>query len=461
MRPISLPIALRIEGEIVILVGEGDGAKAKSRLLQARGAIIRYLGSDPDLVEQFGSCNLPQPFAGARACFVATEDSLAIDRALQDAQQAGVLINVMDRPELCQFTVPAIVDRGPVQVSIATDGVSPVLARLLRGRVEQWLPQGFEKLVGVTARLQAQVRARFSDLSQRRRFWEQLLSSSLAERAMRGEDIDQQVLDQLEAPVAQAGEAYLVGAGPGDAELMTLKGLRLLQQADVVLYDALVSPEVIDLARRDAVLEDVGKRRGRCANSQDFITDRILFWAKQGKRVCRLKGGDPYLFGRGGEEARALAEHEIPFEVVPGITSAAGVGAQAGIPMTHHGVARSVRYMTGHVTRTLTPADWAGLVDGQETLVLYMALHHLSEIEAKMLEAGVPGNTPVALVQNGSRANQEIWKTPLAGCGQLGATIDPARGPTLVIVGHVVSLADTLASTSLADRTSQSWLQSS
>ena len=461
MRPISLPIALRIEGQIVVLVGEGDGAKAKSRLLKARGAIIRYLGSDPELVDQFGFCDLPQPFAGARACFVATEEQSTIDRALQDAQQARVLINVMDRPELCQFTVPAIVDRGPVQVSIATDGVSPVLARLLRGRVEQWLPRGFEKLVGVTARLQTRVRQRFDDLSQRRRFWEQLLSSSLAERAMRGEDIDQRVLSQLEAPVPQGGEVYLVGAGPGDAELMTLKGVRLLQQADVVLYDALASDDVIDLARRDAVLEDVGKRRGACGNSQDFITERILFWAKQGKRVCRLKGGDPYLFGRGGEEACALAEHKIPFEVVPGITSAAGIGAQAGIPMTHQGVARSVRYMTGHVIRTLTPADWAGLVGGQETLVLYMALHHLIEIEAKMLEAGVPENTPVALVQNGSRTNQQVWRSQVKGCGKHGAKIDPELGPTLVIVGHVVTLADTLASTSLADRTSHSWLQSS
>lgn len=458
LSPISLPIALRVAGAPIALIGEGEGARAKSRLLIARGAQIRYYGSDADLEQQFGLLAWDEVFSGVLACFVASEDSALIEQAKQAAAELGVLINVMDRPSDCQFTVPAIVDRGPIQVSIATDGVSPVLARLLRGRIEQIIPAGFERLAALAKRWQQPVREAIDTLSNRRRFWERLLSGTLASRAMRGEDVEAAVQREIDQVDASTGEVYLVGAGPGDAELITLKGLRLLQQADVVLYDALVSPEVLELARRDAVLEDVGKRRGHCPMPQAAIIERILYWAQRGRRVCRLKGGDPYLFGRGGEEALAIAAQQIPFQVVPGITSAAGVAAQAGIPLTHRGIARSVRYVTGHLASGSLPADWSRLVDQQETLVLYMALHHLPKIKAELLGAGVQATTPVALIQNGSRVNQREWIATLDDCDQASEQIDPDDGPTLVMVGQVVSLAHQLKPAVLADPTADSWM---
>ena len=474
MKPISLPIALRIANQPVVLVGEGEGAIAKSRLLTARDAQVRYAGDEPSLVAQFGQHALtPDIMVGARACFVASELESTVTQGVAMARAAGVSLNVMDRPELCEFTVPAIVERGPVQVSIATDGASPVLARLLRTRIESWLPQGFVRLVELASRWQDRVRQGTANLSDRRRLWERALTGAIANQAMAGDDagadsamqalVDGQALGSGQA--AGSGEVYLVGAGPGDAELLTLKGLRLLQQADVVLYDALVSQDVLDLARRDAVLEDVGKRRGHCPTPQSAIIERMLQWARQGKRVCRLKGGDPYLFGRGGEEALALVDAQIPFQTVPGITSAAGISAQAGIPLTHRGIARSVRFVTGHLANGSLPADWQRLVDQQETLVLYMALHHLPAIQASLLKAGVAPNTPVALIQNGARANQRVWVSQVDACTDAAREINPEDGPTLVMVGQVVSLREQLGvdrslANALADPTGQSWMLS-
>ncbi|QGG79810.1 uroporphyrinogen-III C-methyltransferase [Litorivicinus lipolyticus] len=289
--------------------------------------------------------------------------------------------------------------------------------------------------------------------------WTRAISAGEDVRAGDDAGADQSMQAMLDGQAQAAGEVYLVGAGPGDAELLTLKGLRLLQQADVVLYDALVSQDVIDLARRDAVLEDVGKRRGHCPMPQGAITDRIIEWARQGKRVCRLKSGDPYLFGRGGEEALALVEAQIPFQTVPGISSAAGISAQAGIPLTHRGIARSVRFVTGHLAGGSLPADWQRLVDQQETSVLYMALHHLPAIQASLLAAGVAADMPVALIQNGARANQQVWVTQVDQCTEASAAIDPERGPTLVMVGQVVSLREQLGvGTNLADATARSWM---
>jgi len=458
LSPISLPVALRLSGQPVVLIGEGDGAQAKYRLLQARNACVRYFGQDPELVSALGVTDWSELWPDAVACFVASQDDSLVERARHSADANRVLINVMDQPQACQFTVPAIVDRGPIQISIATDGVSPVLARLLRGRIEQRVPAGFERLAAVAQRWQAPVRQAIGNLSLRRRFWERLLGGPLASRAMRGESIDHAIQARLDAQDPTPGEVYLVGAGPGDAELMTLKGLRLLQQADVVLYDALVSPDVLELARRDAVLEDVGKRRGHCPMPQQAIIERMIEWADKGVRVCRLKGGDPYLFGRGGEEALALAARQISFQVVPGITSAAGIAAQAGIPLTHRGIARSVRYVTGHLASGSLPTDFARLVDEQETLVLYMALHHLPGIQRQLLAAGVSSNTEVALVQNGSRANQREWITCLGQCVDEASQVNPDDGPTLVIVGRVVALSAQLKGSELADPSAQSWM---
>lgn len=459
MTPISLPIALRVAGQPIALVGEGEGAQAKARLLDARAADVRYHGTEAELIERYGVTSLAEAINGARAVFVASDDADLIEAARELAAQRGVLINVMDQPAACQFTVPAIVDRGPIQISIATDGVSPVLARLLRGRIEQVLPAGFERLASLAKRWQAPVREAIDGLSNRRRFWERLLTGAIAQQAMQGEDVDAKVQAELDSLDTPSGEVYLVGAGPGDAELLTLKGLRLLQQADIVLYDALVSPEVLELARRDAVLEDVGKRRGRCPMPQEAIIERILFWARQGRRVCRLKGGDPYLFGRGGEEALAVAGDGIPFQVVPGITSASGIAAQAGIPLTHRGIARSVRFATGHLANGSLPTDFSRLVDQQETLVLYMALHHMPAIQATLIGADVAPNTPVAFIQNGARPNQQVWRTTLEQAADVAAKIDPEQGPTLIILGEVVNLAQHLAGNTLADEVAGSWIQ--
>ena len=344
---------------------------------------------------------------------------------------------------------PAVIDRSPVQVAISSGGASPVLVRLLRGQLEASLPAALGRLAELAGRFRHKVQARLADGGARRRFWESALEGEIPERVYAGdrqgaEDaLERALVDAERQTAAPNGEVYLVGAGPGDPDLLTFRALRLMQQADVVLYDRLVSPGVLALVRRDAEQIYVGKRAG-CHNlSQPEINDKLIELARAGKRVLRLKGGDPFIFGRGGEEIEHLGAAGITFQVVPGITAATGCASYSGIPLTHRDYAQSVRFITGHKVDGKLDLDWANLVNDRETLVFYMSLIGLDDICGKLREYGMPADMPAALVARGTLPEQRVLVGNLENLpGKVRAS--GVRAPTLLIIGQVVGLRNKL-----------------
>jgi uroporphyrin-III C-methyltransferase/precorrin-2 dehydrogenase/sirohydrochlorin ferrochelatase len=322
-----------------------------------------------------------------------------------------------------------------------------VLARLIRAKIETWIPATYGQLAGLAKRFRAQVKALFPDVQQRRVFWEDVFQGQVAESVFAGKQQEaQRLLEEKIAGIAprMLGEVYLVGAGPGDPDLLTFRALRLMQQADVVLYDRLVAPAIIDLCRRDAERIYVGKQRADHALPQDQINQRLVTLALEGKRVLRLKGGDPFIFGRGGEEIEELAAHGIPFQVVPGITAASGCAAYAGIPLTHRDHAQSVRFVTGHLKDGSTNLPWTELTSSSQTLVFYMGLVGLPMICEQLIAHGRAATTPAALIQQGTTQNQRVITGTLADLAARVAEHE-VRAPTLVIVGEVVQLREKLA----------------
>ncbi|MNZ78875.1 Siroheme synthase [compost metagenome] len=377
----------------------------------------------------------------------ATDDEPLNARVSRDAHARGVPVNVVDAPALCSVIFPAIVDRSPLIVAVSSGGDAPVLARLLRAKLETWIPATYGQLAGLASRFRDAVKQRLPELQQRRIFWEDVFQGPIAERVLSGRPAEAERLlsEKLEAGQVEArGEVYLVGAGPGDPDLLTFRALRLMQQADVVLYDRLVAPAILDLCRRDADRLYVGKRRADHAVPQDEINRLLVELASQGKRVLRLKGGDPFIFGRGGEEIDELAANGIPFQVVPGITAASGCAAYAGIPLTHRDYAQSVRFVTGHLKDGTSDLPWADLVAPGQTLVFYMGLVGLPVICNELIRHGRAAETPAALVQQGTTVHQRVFTGTLANLPQLVAEHE-VHAPTLVIVGEVVQLRDKLA----------------
>jgi uroporphyrin-III C-methyltransferase/precorrin-2 dehydrogenase/sirohydrochlorin ferrochelatase len=339
--------------------------------------------------------------------------------------------------------MPSIIDRSPIMVAVSSGGKAPVLARLLREKLEAVLPQHLGKLAQLGGSLRQRVKKHFSDIGSRRRFWEKLFAHDRLAQSLANNDLAlaERQIKQLFSHQPQAcGEVVLVGAGPGDAGLLTLKGLQQIQQADVVVYDRLVSDEVMTLVRRDAERIFVGKRAGHHCVPQKQINQILLQQAQLGKRVVRLKGGDPFIFGRGGEELEMLAAANIPFSVVPGITAASGCSAYSGIPLTHRDHAQSVRLVTGHA-KSDGGLDWSTLAAGQQTLVFYMGLTQAAEIQRQLIAHGMPAATPVALVENGTSCRQRVIEGELS---QLGTLALQAASPSLIIVGSVVSLRSKL-----------------
>ena len=441
-----LPFQLQISGRPVLLIGSGEAADAKARLLTERGAVITHWPTHPsaEQIQQATEANLT---AASRFVLVIIAEVCDWTRALMPwLEQERLLLNAVDAPELSDGFIPAIVSRGRVQIGIGTGGSSPVLARFIRTRLEQVLPQGLEELAELADRWQLRVRQVIKDLGIRRRFWERQLSGSAGQAALdqRPELADNIIQQALDSEQPASGRVALVGAGPGDASLLTLKGLQRLQEADVVLFDKLVSPEVLSLARRDAQLEDVGKRRGHCPTPQENINRRLVELGQQGLSVCRLKGGDPYLFGRGGEEALALVEAGIPVEVVPGVTTASATAAATGIPLTHRRLARSVRFITGHLALEQTETDWQPLALGQETLVIYMGFSHLETIAARLMAAGLSPTTPLVLVQNATTPRQRVVHGEIGRSLQATEQLRLAEGPVLIMVGETTRLAKQL-----------------
>jgi uroporphyrin-III C-methyltransferase/precorrin-2 dehydrogenase/sirohydrochlorin ferrochelatase len=344
--------------------------------------------------------------------------------------------------------MPSIVDRSPILVAVGSGGASPVLARLLRARLESMIPAAYGRLSALAARFRDQVKATFKRPENRRRFWEKVFQGPVAEMVFAGQDeaamatLRSMIEGEIE-PDATIGEVYLVGAGPGNPDLLTFRALRLMQQADVVVHDNLVSPAVLDMVRRDAERIYVGKRRANHALPQEEINELLVRLAKEGKRVLRLKGGDPFIFGRGGEEIETLAENKIPFQVVPGITAASGVASYAGIPLTHRDHAQACVFVTGHLKDGSMNLDWDMLARPHQTIVIYMGLHGLPVLCEKLMEHGLPADTPAAIVQQGTTSRQKVVTGTLK---TLPAIAEEARlqAPTLIIVGSVVTLHDKL-----------------
>ena len=452
-----LPLFHKLQGRRALVIGGGEIALRKARLLADAGALLRVVSPEVgaelrELVEHGAGellvrGYLPSDLQSVSLVIAATDDVPLNAQISEQAQALGIPVNVVDAPALCSVIFPAIVDRSPLIVAISSGGDAPVLARLIRAKIETWIPATYGQLAGLAKIFRAQVKSLFPDVQQRRVFWEDVFQGQIAESVFAGKlgEARRMLEDKINGAAPRAlGEVYLVGAGPGDPDLLTFRALRLMQQADVVLYDRLVAPAIIELCRRDAERIYVGKRRADHAVPQEQINQRLIDLAKSGKRVLRLKGGDPFIFGRGGEEIEQLAAHGIPFQVVPGITAASGCSAYAGIPLTHRDHAQSVRFVTGHLKDGSADLPWSELIAPSQTLVFYMGLVGLPTICKQLVAHGRAASTPAALVQQGTTENQRVFTGTLANLPDLVARHE-VHAPTLVIVGEVVQLREKLA----------------
>ena len=450
-----LPIFCRLDNKPVLLVGGGEVAERKARLLLDAGAHLTVVAPelDPELAELAANGSIEwlagefasEQLAGKWLVVAATDRREVNALVYQSANQARIFANVVDDPKRSSFIMPSIIDRSPLMVAISSGGKAPVLARLLREKLEALLPQHLGAVATFAGSLRERVKARFATMGERRRFWERLLGADrLGQALARGDSASaHQLADNLFADGSQTGgEVVLVGAGPGDPGLLTLHALRQMQQADVVVYDRLVSDEVMALVRRDAKRIFVGKQAGNHCVPQEGINQLLLEEAKKGQRVVRLKGGDPFIFGRGGEELETLVGSGIGFQVVPGITAASGCAAYAGIPLTHRDHAQSVRFVTAHGKGGARDLDWPLLAKDKQTLVFYMGLSSCATIREQLLAHGKAGNTPVALIERGTQPCQRVIRGTL---DELPALAVGVESPALIMVGSVVTLADRLA----------------
>jgi len=449
-----LPIFLDLRGRKGLVVGGGDTAARKASLMLNAGAWVTAVSTEPlapAFAELSGTDRLIHVQAafdakhldGVDVVFAASEDE-ALDKAVHDAARARhIPVNVVDKPDVCSFIMPSIIDRSPVMVAVSSGGEAPVLSRLLRARLETLIPAGYGRLAALAGRFKQAVRSKFTTTAERRKFWEKAFLSPIAEMVFSGREQEAEAslktMLNAQGDAPAVGEVYLVGAGPGNPDLLTFRALRLMQQADVVVYDRLVSPPILDMCRRDADRLYVGKERDNHAVPQDEINMVLVRLAQEGKRVLRLKGGDPFIFGRGGEEIETLREHGVPFQVVPAVTAAAGVASYAGIPLTHRDHAQALILVTGHLKDGTMDLDWDMLCRPRQTIVIYMGLKGLVTLCDEMQKHGLPGDTPAAIVQQGTTLNQKTVTGTLATLPALAAQAE-LKPPTLIIVGSVVSL---------------------
>ena len=453
-----LPIFLNIKERDCLVVGGGQIAARKIALLRNAGARVTVIA--PALCEELkllaisdDIIHLQREFdetdITSQLAIIAATNKREINEAVSVAAQSkGLPVNVVDNPDLCSFIMPSIIDRSPVQIAVSTGGASPVLARLLRGRLESFIPSACGRLASIVEEYRGAVKKRFSNIESRRFFWERILQGHIAELVYAGHDDEARTalndeINRSDDDTRLVGQVFLVGAGPGDPDLLTFRALRLMQQADVVVYDRLVSPAIMEMVRRDAEIVYVGKERDKHTMQQENINQLLVRLAKEGKRVLRLKGGDPFIFGRGGEEIEELAQEGITFQVVPGITAANGCSSYAGIPLTHRDYAQSCVFVTGHLKDGSVDLNWKALAHPNQTVVFYMGLHGAPTLCKEMVAHGLPASTPVALVEQGTTPQQRVLIATLDTLLDVIKNED-IKPPTLIIVGDVVTLHDKL-----------------
>jgi len=444
-----LPLFFDLTGRRVAVVGEGPKADLRANLARSAGADVHRL--------EAGSATA-QELRGSVAVFVATDNEASDAAAYRLAKAAGVPVNVVDRPALCDFIMPAIVDRDGVVVAISTGGASPTLAAVLRGRIEAALPERLGELARLVTTFRAQVNALIADPARRRAFFRRLVEGPAARLMLAGDAAGARraALGELDAARRQmtpSGIAHIVGAGPGDPDLLTLRAAQLLQEADAVLHDDLVPPAVLARARRDAEIVPVGKRKGRPSWAQADIDAELVRWVRAGQTVVRLKAGDPFVFGRGGEEVDALRAAGLAYTIVPGITAALGCAASAGIPLTHRHHASAVTFVSGHGAKDGKPPAWASLAAEGHTLAIYMGATEAAAVRDRLLAAGAAPSTPVAIVENGTRPDQRVSTGRLGDLARLAAAHSQGgvAGPSLIIVGDVAAYAAVSPSPALAE----------
>ena len=453
-----LPIFADLKQRPVLVVGGGDVAVRKVDLLQRAGAEIRIVAQSlsPELEQQrqqgqllwLGKTFDPQQLDDVFLAIAATDDNALNAAVFAEADKRRVLANVVDDQPRCSFIFPSIIDRSPLVVAVSSSGQAPVLARLLREKLEALLPASLGQMAQVAGRWRGQAKQRLASIGERRRFWEKAFGGRFATLVANGQtaQAERQLEQDLQSFAAgdegAQGEIALVGAGPGDVGLLTLRGLQVMQQADVVLYDHLVSGEILDLVRRDAERICVGKRAGAHSVIQEETNRLLVELAQQGKRVVRLKGGDPFIFGRGGEELQVAAAAGIPFQVVPGVTAAAGATAYAGIPLTHRDHAQSVTFITGHCRPDGDGLDWADLARARQTLAIYMGTMKAADISQRLIAHGRAADTPVAVISRGTRADQQVQ---IGTLDQLEHLAQRAPLPALLVIGEVVELHHQIA----------------
>ncbi|MFP5505641.1 MAG: siroheme synthase CysG [Gammaproteobacteria bacterium] len=453
-----LPIFFKLEGQDCLVVGGGAVAARRVNLLCKAGGRVTVVSPalTDELSEQVASGAIrhrarrfqAEDLDGMRLAIAATDDAAVNAEVSRLAQARSVPVNVVDNPELCSFIVPSILDRSPVLAAVSTGGASPVLARQLRTRLETLIPSAYGRLAAMVEEFREAAKQRLPDPDQRRHFWEELIEGPITELVFAGREPEarrriEEALARGSASRGGVGEVYLVGAGPGDPDLLTFRAVRLMQQADVMVYDRLVSAPILELVRRDAERIYVGKEKNNHAVPQEGINQLLVDLARQGKRVLRLKGGDPFIFGRGGEEIETLAQEGIPFQVVPGITAAAGCASYSGIPLTHRDYAQSCTFVTGHLKDGSLDLNWIQLVQPRQTVVFYMGLTGINVICEQLIAHGMSPEMPAALVEQGTTRNQRVHIGTVATLPDLVAEAD-VRAPTLTIIGEVVTLHDKL-----------------
>ncbi len=447
------PLFFKINQQNCLVIGAGEVAKRKIDLLLKADADIDVVAeSVSPAISGLAERNIirirrksfeANDLDNQRLVVCATNNSQLNKTVAELAEQRNMLYNVVDNPQLCNFIFPAIIDRSPVIAAVSSGGAAPVLARMLRAKIESAISPAYGQLAELADKFRFSVKQTLTQPKQRRLFWEQVFQGPIAELVFSGkfEQAEQQLQNQLNDndPLADKGEVYLVGAGPGDPDLLTLKALRLMQQADVIVYDRLVSPQILELARRDAEKIYVGKKRDNHSLPQESINQLLADLAHQGHKVVRLKGGDPFIFGRGGEELETLMAEGVHFQVVPGVTAASGCASYAGIPLTHRDHAQSCTFVTGHLKDNRINLDWEKLAQPNQTVVIYMGLVGLEKICSAMIEHGCPAEHPIALIQQGTTRHQKVIIGDLQSLPKQVQT-HHIKPPTLIIMGSVVKL---------------------